>query len=437
MRKLLLATVAVLGVAGAVAGVAHAQEISPGQTVVHLNGVLTWYAGVVGEGSQQFNNGLNNVANVGSLPSPSGPTKFQEHDFFGYIRLYPGFDAELANGIKYGVAAEIRDGIGAAGNSGTGLFFYRAGGYLGTDLLGTVWFGQTDGPISRFITGTAENWDTGGWNGDAPGIVTFNTPNFGIDWVPAENAPEVTQDKIVYLSPNFRGFDFGVSFAPEAASQGALASSFFGGDGNQDRLASVPGGADLPRNIVEAVGRYQGSYGDFGLVATAGYIRSTVIGNTTGPVAGGPIGFRGIQETDLGLEGTYGGFTVQGHLDVGHFANDMVPAAVGAHLAYAYELGASYGQGPWIVGVQYVRDELPLNFDTVTVSTNPTLNGKTVTSNMTENGISAGGTYNLTPGVAFYATYLYGQKRQANFDFGTGSDKVHVNAFVVGTNLHW
>ena len=427
MRKLLLGTSAMVAATLGLANVASAQvagppnvmtmageqampSVKPGQMVVRLNGVVAWYAGIDGE------------TQTGPATA-SGTTKISSYGFFGYIRLFPGFDAELANGVKYGVAAELRDGTGGSGNAATGAYWYRAGAYLGTDQVGTVWFGQTDGPAARFMVGTGENWDTGGWDGDAPGIVSGYGNPYAIDWVPPENGPEVTPNKIIYLSPSFGGFDFGLSFAPSGVGN----ATFAGAVPTSTRFSSVPGGSAQTRNLYELMARYKGTFGGVGLTVEGGYIGAGVVNNNTGPT-----GYHSISQGDAGVQATFAGVTLGGHVDFGAFNYQLQPAPKGSKSAVAYELGASYQMGPVVVGAQYTHDSLPGNY-----------NGTTITKNLVETGFALGGTYTLTSGVAMYATYLYGEKKQAGFDWATvggtsvGSDKVHINAFVVGTDIHW
>ena len=92
-----------------------------------------------------------------------------------------------ANGLKYGASLEIRQDINAAaGGGGFGsissrssarnqLYFRKLWGYLGTDTLGTIRLGATDGPTSLYMTGNFENFNDGGLNGDVPGLLSGAT----------------------------------------------------------------------------------------------------------------------------------------------------------------------------------------------------------------------------------------------------------------------
>src|SRR6201747_1987646 len=77
---------------------------APGTIVIRLNGrveadVTALYSGV--------NTGVNaNGTPNGFKVNPVGITS--------YMRLYPGFDGVAANGLRYGAAVEVRENFGAA-----------------------------------------------------------------------------------------------------------------------------------------------------------------------------------------------------------------------------------------------------------------------------------------------------------------------------------
>ena len=127
--------------------------------------------------------------------------------------------------MQYGAAMELRQDNGEAPGGGVNssisgsvrnrntIYFRRDYGYVGTNQLGFLRFGQTDGPGSLYLTGTFENFNDGAWNGDLPSIFTGGTA----DRVAVRRRrPDLRDPKIVYLSPQFAGFDFGASFAPNS-----------------------------------------------------------------------------------------------------------------------------------------------------------------------------------------------------------------------------
>ena len=108
MRKLLLATVAALGVSTAVASYADAQVVmdnstdgdafpQPGQITVRLNGRYRFYAGVLDEGGARTSNfaGTNANPTVGTTTVQAvntgnqGQNRLSDYGFTNYVRLYP------------------------------------------------------------------------------------------------------------------------------------------------------------------------------------------------------------------------------------------------------------------------------------------------------------------------------------------------------------
>src|SRR6185437_6477608 len=225
MRKLLLATVAALGVTTGY-GAAYAQQAddsgqstvsalggtatgpvqAPGTLIVRLNGRVYSQGGILAagdaDGTYNYNVAtgkasevpfIQGVANGGTLAAPTllpaffgtaaqaaalGLTgkvavqagnpqtnKLANYGVYSYFRLYPGFDGIAANGLRYGASVEIRqDGNYATGGGIYGsqsantaaqgrLYVRRAWGYAGTDKLGIVRFGATDGPSDLFMVG--------------------------------------------------------------------------------------------------------------------------------------------------------------------------------------------------------------------------------------------------------------------------------------------
>src|SRR5579875_3735567 len=160
MRKLLLATVATVGASMALVAAAQAQTAAPGSVTVRLNGRVNWYAGVEG-------------STLDSTTSSAGTTKTSTAGFTGYARLYPGFDGVAANGLHYGAAAELRINGGTSASQET-FYLFQAYGYFGLPKLGQISFGQENGPIVLFETGTFEGFNDGGWNGDIPALIPGN-----------------------------------------------------------------------------------------------------------------------------------------------------------------------------------------------------------------------------------------------------------------------
>ncbi len=232
MRKILLASAAVLGASGSLAiaqnapnpmqgqyaapllggpsaqtnlntfGNAHpgaAVAPSPGTVVIRLNGKV--YAEMDLSYGTGFQNSAGSIAAAnaaGAAGSPAG-YKMNPVGSASYVRLYPGIDGMATNGLRYGAAVEIRQNFeggntfsvsttaagvattpsqtatsgtnsSASGNSSSEtLFTRRAFVYLGTDQLGIIRLGQQDGLVGIYdATGIHT---VGSWDGGIGNIL--------------------------------------------------------------------------------------------------------------------------------------------------------------------------------------------------------------------------------------------------------------------------
>ena len=438
MRKLLLATVAMLGASMGLAYAASESPMTPeasqatptptpGNIVIHLNGRVNTYFGIVGD-YNAYSNGGNKVQNTG------GGT---------YARLFPGFDGIAANGLKYGAAMEIRNdpGVGTSNNARGTLYWQRQYVYLGTDQIGTFRFGSADGPASLFLTGTMESFNDGGWDGDAPGLFTgVNVPlwpAFG-DYGGIYNTT-----KLVYLSPQFAGFDFGLGYEPNTGG-GSLNSECPGGVAGVgcDRLSSTTDTASLGRrrNTVDVAVRYRGTFGAVGLAAYANYLGGGRVGDANDAVTGPntPGTYTTYKDLSAGAGGaqvTFGGFSVGGWVGGGQINLPTGLEPSGGKSSIAYIAGAQYVTGPLTVGFHWFDSWFAGHYGFQS-------DGSFVNSGENDYGVAAGGTYALVPGVSVYLSYLYGKRKQNGYDFinavgGTGNNVVQSQGLVIGTQFNW
>jgi len=494
MRNLLLATVAALGASMGVASVADAQTASPapGTVTVRLNGRFRFYASVINQ--NQANNNASGTAtgNVGAngQGTASGTNKQANYAFSNFARLYPGFDGVAANGLKYGASLEIRqDQVSGAGGGSFGgisqqnrirsaLYFRREWGYIGTNQLGTLRFGSTDQPSSLYMTGNFENFDGGGFNGDVPAILS---QAIVATWPFADVGNYYTTAKAIYLSPQLYGFDFGVSYEPgtgnvsnqsNCGSGSPVGANFVnpagtftsaaGANGQGvagpgcDQLSSSPNNAESGRrrNTVDALLRYRGTFGGFGIAATGGYIGGGhVLDNQSGVpfnsnraapnvvngVSSNRDNYDGLSVGDFGLALTYGGLSVGGKYQFGRFNGQWSLAPKGVADGEAILAGASYTFGPLVVGAHY------LDYKSAGDTGNAILGRQ-----RREQGVAAGATYSLAPGLSLFASYVYSQRKQGGYNFITGqgvsatapggnpyNNKVTSQIFAVGTGFSW
>ena len=490
MRKLLLASSAVLSASMGMAGIANAQAPSPapGTISVRLNGLVRAYAYYVTDHGVDNNqagyvnaantslNGIGTTNAAGQTTALSGGNKLANYQFGNYARLYPGFDGVAANGLKYGASIEIRqDQVAGAGGGTYGsisqqdraratIYFRREFGYLGTDQLGTVRVGSSDQPTSLYITGTFENFNDGGLNGDLPGIPAGAAQ---ITW-PFEDVGNLyTTNKIVYLSPQFFGFDFGVSYEPSTANtnngnncgsgsyeganpvnqQGGISATnpFAQGASSTgvagpgcDRLSSTAtGDYTRRRNTFDGLIRYRGTFGPVGVAATAAYITSGKVQDSATPQR--VQQYDGLSVGDFGAALTAYGFSFGGHYTFGRFTGQyqtLIPK--GTPDSQAWIAGVSYTTGPFVMGAHYLEYQYVGN-------TQATLANR----QRRDTGFAAGATYSLVPGVTLFASYVHQQARQNGVNLVTGinqetdpnggrlHNKEVSDVFGLGTSFRW
>ncbi len=484
MRKLLMATAAMLGASLGMAQAAQISVVNPSLTTqppVTITGPATaaLSAGfkpplAVAPGSMVVRLELReNVYAVGGWNSTDNirGDKVQPYGIIGYPRFYLGFDGMATNGLKYGVFWEIRNGAnrsssvssaasGTAGNPGNSgassdqtLFWRRDYGYIGTDQLGILRVGQSDGPMSMMLVSTFDDVATGLWNGDINDW--SNGGSYGLqgsfpNWPFMDIGNEYTTAKAVYLSPSFAGFDFAISFEPSTANitdtqncTGATASAGFTNCNNQS-TSTAANDLQRRRNTIEAGLRYRGSFGGFGIAGSViGAVGGHINSGPGNPGLGGgsftdinghlitlhPVNnFQNLAMADVGLGVTFAGVTVGGNLIGGQYNGQMATLPAGGSDSLAWIAGVEYAWGPVIVGGSYFNWKYQGYWS--------------LPGQQTDQGIQFGVTYNIAPGLALLAEYLYGQRYRGNFDFSQGApgpnfNNVHSNIAGIGLQFRW
>jgi outer membrane protein OmpU len=421
---------------------------TPGSVVIHINGRVTTEL-----------NGLWSSLDKGSFPAitgvggatlvPAGNFKLQPTNISNYARIYTGVDAMAANGLRYGGAIEIRENFTgqASSNTSTGasgfsssetLFVRRAFGYVAADTIGILRFGQADGLIGLYDNGVTTFQFLPGGNlagGDlqsvAPGNAQIPFPFLSL--IGAEYA----NNKIVYLSPQIAGFDFGFQWAPNASNgNGNGAGTTFNtiagcpfASSNCPSLSSSSIAADGARIVNQtALGaRYQGIFGPVGVLAYGVYEFS---GHTsfTGPIGGQT--FDGLNFGSVGVALSHAGFTVGGNWIGGSVNGQAAPKPSGGSGMQAWLAGVTYKTGPLTVGMvgEYINSQ-----------GSTLLTGKTQRA---EYALDGGASYVVAPGLVGFVEYIYQNRKQNGFDFASGNpgpahNVVQSQGIQLGTTIYW
>ena len=408
----------------------------PGSVIVTLRGRL--YSGIT-------------LTSDSADVTPLG--KEEPLGMFEYARLYPSFSGVAGNGMKYGAYLEIRQnsggigpnsltgaaGVTSGGASGNTLIFRRETGYIGSDTWGTLLFGQTNRVIELFLTGTFENFDIqGSWNGDLQAMLNGATVPV---WPFLETSATYGNTGVTWLSPQWHGFDMGLSYAPASATSGMPNCAFAQADSTsrdgclRETQAYGAGTATWSPNTfarevheVQMVLRYQGAVGPVGLAATIGYVGAGLVRDGGGFIGRG-ADFQNPSAVDAGAQVTYNGLAFGGHFYGGRVnpngSNNANPVPNGYGNATSFLIGASNAIGPVIVGASF--------FHTNRAGVVPAywgLAGVRRFGTMAENGLDVGGTYMVAPGWAVSLSYQYATRHQIGASLTASAASLLVN------NLH-
>jgi predicted porin len=440
MRKLLMAATAVVGAMG-LAAAAHAQAPATGMqagiggdpTIFGPTSSVPGPTGLPGSINFYFKGRLHTDIMVGgdSLDRGGG-NKSGNIQFGEYARIYTGFQGVAANGLNFGAFVEVRQNSSSALGASTGtatMIFRREVGYF-KGSWGQFRFGEGDGVSGLFMTGTFENFDDGAWNGDLPALFSGNAV---VTWPFPENSGQYGTGKVVYLSPQFAGFDFGIDYEPnynatgEANCTSALAS---GAGGGCPRLSSItgPAGSQFRRNAVSGAVRYQGNFGPVAFTEAVTLMGAGHVHNAAQKASDPNLIESG---TTLAIGGlAFGGNIMYGSTN-GNGGATIIPVIAGGGHETAFVVGASYAFGPFIVGASYLHENRAGNY-----------NGTTITHQMNETGVAAGGTYAWAPGTSAFLSFLYGQRHQTGYNFaaagaGTGSNNTSAIGMLIGNTFNW
>jgi predicted porin len=401
---------------------------TPGSIVIHLNGRVEVD---LAANSSNLNTGVN------ANGTPNG-FKLNPVGIGSYVRLYPGFDGVAANGLRYGASTELRENFvagtnasgGTASPSGTSssqtIFVRRAFAYLASDQVGLLRLGQGDGVLGLFdnCIFTSQCWDAGSGVFDG-GASQQTAPSGAIPpfvWL-SQSGAEYGNNKIVYLTPQFYGFDFGVQYAP---NEGNAFSNQTTNTPAQSTTCNQAGpnciglsSGNDPTRWLNQVGvglRYQHNFGvvdfkTYGFYETAGKEDLT----TTAYVSPSPsasltaLRYDNLSFYKAGIAVTAFNVTA---------AVDYIGGAVNGQLAERPTGGV--GTNAVTTGLTYVNGPIALG---VTLGVIDTQGDARLTgiSQRHEEEVAFGGTYRLAPGLQLVGEYQYAHRHQGGFDFSQGT----------------
>ena len=315
--------------------------------------------------------------------------------------------------------------------------------FIASPTLGQLRFGDEDGPIGGLMnSGFVTNFGSGGVYGDWSDFVT--RPN-RTTTSPGELGDNT---KIIYLSPQFFGFDFGVSWAfneGEGADTGCV-SSFAGPV--CDRVYAAQGATtfsrgnpSLPgrRNELQAMGRWRGNVGPVGLAVSSGLMTSSAVRDIS--VTGTQVQtLKDPEIYQVGAQATAYGFTVGANYMWGSTGHFYIPATRGDKKMQQWFVGASYTTGPFSIGANGFWGQYNGTLGSAFNANTGAFTFTNARQGQRRYAYAVGANYRLAPGLDLVAEWVRHviHERGVDLDLQTNNgvqDKLRANVFLVGTRL--
>lgn len=421
MRKLLLGTTAVVGAALIGATTASAQTAP----TVRIGGYFDFSFGVIADDADR---NLPAIATAIVGTSPIGATttlgsvgnrgSISRYDFRADTEIHVIVEGKAANGLTYGVRIEMEMDAVGLGTAGTTFTTDEMFATISGPALGTVRLGDTDSAAGIMQVRPAR------YTGFTHSRVNWTNQGTGARYMFAALNDGADNTKIVYMSPQFAGFDFGLSWALNAG-EGEREVRGVGIDPNTGNasLGNLQRGRIDRENEFTGALRYRGTFGPVGVAAGFAFSLAQAPQNN---VALGSIAVRTDSPAaySVGATVTFAGFNIGGEYTWGSFTGTS-PGNTGTTQGFRdsnhYLLGASYTIADVTVTANFGRGE----------------QARTATSTHTSRLYGLGAAYTLAPGWSAYA--YFESIRDNNFPTTVGGvmagQRRNTNAFVVGTNL--
>jgi predicted porin len=290
------------------------------------------------------------------------------------INIY--VDGVAANGMRYGALFELQmDAMTTPAGTGTGVDYDELYGFV-KGGWGEIRFGQEDSAASLLQIRRPATL----WMGDSDAWDEF-TVNSGYVIAGVGDGNDAT--KIIYLSPQFMGFDAGISYAANR------------GEGEQTTIATSTTSFQRDRlgleNEISAALRYRGTFGPVGVGASfvAQFADAASQQATGAPIAAKD---QNITTYAAGLLLRAYGFAVGGDYTWGNYRTTPANGTIAQGID---------GSEQWAVGLTYTIGALSLGG---MYSQGTQDNGGTV-ADRTQTYMGLGVAYVLAPGMTLFANW--------------------------------
>ena len=322
------------------------------------------------------------------------------------------------------------------------MFVRKAFTYLASDQAGLLRLGQADGVLGLFdnCIFTSTCWDGGISSINGNGLQAQTTSGgTAVPFVWLDQAGvEYSNNKIVYLSPQFYGFDLGVQYAPNMGNSFQNEGLGVGCNQAGPTCINVSSGNDPTRwlNQFGAGIRFQQLFGSidvktYGFYETAGKeILTTGAYARPSPTASAlALRYDNLSFFKIGIAVTFANVTT---------SIDYIGGAVNGTLAMRPTGGVP--TSAILPGITYINGPVTLGALAGIVSTQGAAQLTGATQRQ-EYQLATGGSYRLAPGVQVVAEDMYTHRHQGGFDFsqnavGTTRDAAG-QGLMVATVLTW
>ncbi len=464
MRKILLGTTAVVGAALLAPAVAVAQEAP----TVRIGGFFRAYYGNTQQtgrnstGPSTLPTGTGGA--TGNLPADStgNIARLSKNDFSTDAEVHVFVNGKTANGLSYGAVVEIafnqQEGRNivqqraSTGKSTASIDEYYA--FIASPTFGQIRFGDEDGPVGGLMnSGVVTNFGSGGVYGDRESFVSRQAN------VRTTTSPGALGDntKIIYLSPQFFGFDFGASFAfnygsgedtgcPTNQSSGFCDSAYAFTGATAVGIAAAGGEYAARRNEYQAALRWRGSLAGVGLAVTGGYVGAGAARElSTAGTQAKTLNDLGVYQ--VGAQASAYGFTVGAQYEHGDANFFWGNTQRGDRPMDQFFTGASYTMGPFTIGGNYVistlegasRGTYSAALSNASGGRNNFVANPAGSALMRRIGWGVGGNYRLAPGLdvlAEFSSYTVAERGRDLDPSNPGvQDRGTAKVFIVGTRL--
>lgn len=335
----------------------------------------------------------------------------REFDFRRRTEVHFTGETTLDNGLTVGAHAEMLLGDEAGTNETDEVYAYFSGQW------GRVNFGSEDG-AAYLLQVAAPSADS---NVDglrtyiqaldlsvgATGAIGGLTEPSGLTGTALrldyDNAPFEDAERITYLTPQFEGFQAGISWAPEGAdgtttSAQDLIRDGFGSPNSDDGLGQYD-------NLWDVAARYDGEFSGVGVSAGVGFTHSDLEQTTAG--------LDDIEAWNAGLTLSWGAFSLGG----AWLESDNGIAANGDTTTWVAGLG--WENGPWTAGASWLNTEYEAGTGLATVG------------DFEVERFTVGGGYEFGPGMSFRGAVAWGDAE----DKGAGGTDADFTQVTLGTDI--